>query len=264
MTPGRCNLCDQQTDLVNSDIWPRFGYKLYASDQTKGGVFADLKELKIHGERYTAPLFCKKCDNEVLSQYETKAAAWCRQFDQTPQNPRPYGKWLLPFLTSLSLRTVLNRFNPTKDQAVYSSPIRLWRHFLLGKRRDVMPYSQHLFIVFDRELSSHEGMCGWCNPRRGFVFTQFGPLWTVALLGRGGMSHRDLRTWDHSQISRDGGTIEPVSAWHEGKTITMELIKFLVERREVMLKKAVRFAEQQKERKEKKNRKAKTRENAKT
>jgi hypothetical protein len=236
-------------------MWPRFGYKLYAADQDKGGVFADLKESKIHGERYTQPLFCEKCDNETLSQHETKAAKWCREYDKTPESPRDYGTWLLPFLTSLSLRTVLCRSNPTKDEAIYRPAIRHWRHFLVGRRRDVMPYSQHLFIVFDRELGSHDGMCGWCNPKKGFVFTQFGPLWIVALLSRGNLSLRDLRAWDHSQISREGGTIEPVSAWHEGKTITMELIKFLFERREVMVKKAVQLVENENEREQKKKRK---------
>jgi hypothetical protein len=255
MTPGRCKLCDKQGDLVQSDIWPRFGYKLYAADQAKGGVFADLKELKIHGKRYTEPLFCQRCDNETLSQHEMKAADWCRKYDKMPQSPREYGEWLLPFVTSLSLRTVLHRSSPTKDEAMFRPAIRHWRHFLLRKRRDVLPYSQHLFIVFDRELDSHEGMCGWCNPRKRFVFTQFGPLWIVALLERGNLSLRDLRALDHSQLLRAGGTIEPVSAWHEGKTITMELIKFLVERRAVMLKKAVQLGEREKDRELKKKRK---------
>jgi hypothetical protein len=254
MTPGRCKLCDQQGNLIKSDIWPRFGYKLYAADQDQGGVFADLKQLRIHGKRYTESLFCEKCDNETLSQHETKAAAWCRKYGKTPQAPRDYGEWLLPFATSLSLRTVLSRSNPAKDEAIYRPAIRHWRHFLLGKRRNVLPYSQHLFIVFDRELGSHDGMCGWCNPKKRFVFTQFGPLWLVALLGRGNLSLRDLRTLDHSQISHAGGAIEPVSAWREGKTITMEHIRFLLERREVLLKKAVQFAEKEKDRELKKKR----------
>lgn len=257
MTPGRCKLCDQQGYLVQSDIWPRFGYKLYAADQAQGGVFADLKELRIHGKRYTEPLFCQKCDNETLSQHEKQAAEWCRVYDKTPQSPRDYGAWLLPFVTSLSLRTVLYRSNPTKDEAIYRPAIRHWRRFLLRKRRDVLPYSQHLFIVFDRELGSHDGMCGLCNPKHRFVFTQFGPLWIFALLERANLSLGDLRAWDHSQISCAGGTIEPVSAWHEGKTITMELINFLFERRETVLKKAVRFGEKEKEREQKKRRKIK-------
>jgi hypothetical protein len=100
-------------------------------------------------------------------------------------------------------------------------------------------------------------MCGWCNPKRGFVFTQFGPLWVFALLERGNLSLRDLRALDHSQISRAGGTIEPVSAWHEGKTITMKLINFLIERREVMLRKVSEFSDKEKEREKKKRRKVK-------
>jgi hypothetical protein len=254
MTPGRCKLCDQQRDLVDSDIWSRFGYKLYAADQAQGGVFADLKTLRIHGKRYTQPSFCQKCDNETLSQHEKKGAEWCREYDRMPQSPRAYGEWLLPFLTSLSLRTVLSASNSMKDEAIYRPAMRHWRHFLLSKRRDVLPYSQHLFIVFDRELGSHNGMCGWCNPKKRFVFTQFGPLWIFALLERGNLSLGDLRVWDHSQVSRVGGTIEPVSAWHEGKTITTELLKFLFERREIMLNKAVQFADREKERKQKKNR----------
>jgi hypothetical protein len=89
-------------------------------------------------------------------------------------------------------------------------------------------------------------MCGWCNTKEGFVFTQFGPLWIVALLGRAGLSLRDLRAWDHSRISAVEGTIAPVSAWHEGKTVTMGQIKFLFKRREVMIQKAVALAERQK------------------
>jgi hypothetical protein len=257
MTLGRCKLCDQQGDLVESHIWPQFGYKLYAADQARGGVFADLGELKIHGKQYKEPLFCRKCDNETLSQHEKHAAEWSRAYDPKPESPREYGEWLLPFLTSLSLRTVLYRSNPSNDEVLFRPAIRHWRHFLLGKRRDVLPYSQHLFIVFDRELGSHEGMCGWCNTKKQFVFTQFGPLWIVALLGRGHLSLRDLRVFDHSQISRMGGRIEPVSAWHEGKTITMDLIKFLFQRRDVMLRKAVQLGEKEKEREAKKKRRVK-------
>jgi hypothetical protein len=72
MTPGRCKLCNHRKDLVESDIWSRFGYKLYAADQDRGGVFADLKELRIQGKRYTEPMFCQECDNEALSQHERK------------------------------------------------------------------------------------------------------------------------------------------------------------------------------------------------
>jgi hypothetical protein len=119
MTPGRCKLCDRQTDLVESDIWSRFGYKLYAADQDHGGVFADFKELRIHGKRYAEPMFCQKCANQTLSQQEKKAAEWCRNYDKVRESPRDYGAWLLPFLTSLSLRTVLFRSNPVKDESLY-------------------------------------------------------------------------------------------------------------------------------------------------
>ena len=36
------------------------------------------------------------------------------------------------------------------------------------------------------------------------------------MLDRGNLSLGELRAWKHSQISRDGGAIEPVTAWREG------------------------------------------------
>ena len=252
MTRGKCRLCDSVGELVESHFWPRFGYKLYAADQSQGGVFADLKELKLHGKHFTEPLFCEKCDNETLSRHETKAAKWCRDLEKSPEAPALYDDWLLPFVTSLSFRTALYGSKSTVDEATFAPAVRLWRQFLLGKRGDVSPFSQHLFIVFDRELGSHDGMCMWPNPKNGFVFTQFGPLWIVGLLGRKHLSLQDLPAWQHSQILPMGGRILPVSEWRVGATITLEFCRFLVKRRVIVIKKAVEFVEKENERAQKK------------
>jgi hypothetical protein len=252
VTPGICQLCDRLGELVESDIWPRFGYKLYAADQSQGGVFADLHEMKLHGKRLTKPLFCKKCDNEALSRFENKAAKFCRELAKSPTSAIAYEDWLLPFLTSLSLRTILHEPPLPGDESAYRPAVRQWKQFILGKRGNVGLYSQHLFIVFDREAQSHMGMCGWRRADKNFVFTQFGPLWTVGILGRKKLSLREIRAWHHSQILPAAGTIHPVTKWHENVNVSSDFLYFLIERHHVAIQKAVEYTAKQKEKTAKK------------
>jgi hypothetical protein len=162
---GICNLCGQKSELLDSHVLPSFGYKRYVADQQKGGVFGDLSRLKFHGEQYTEPLFCAKCDNERISQCENEAARWLQRFEANPTAPTPYGEFLLKFTASLSLRWALCYLlkNPNANAAAVTPAIRCWKQFLLRNRADVAPYTQHAFLVFDPINGVHNGMGGCCT-----------------------------------------------------------------------------------------------------
>ncbi len=76
-----CHLCRNMSELQNSHIWSKFGYKRYVSNQEKGGSFVDLMESRKHNKQKTDKWFCKECEQQFEEGY---AANVLRQIEETP------------------------------------------------------------------------------------------------------------------------------------------------------------------------------------
>jgi hypothetical protein len=222
MQRGTCRLCGKFGDLVDGHIWPSFGYKRYVADQSKGGRFVDLALLDLSNRHHSRYWFCPKCDNERLSGLERYAGKFCAALERDKNATQTYGANLLPFVTSISLRAAMYdvecRNLPTGDRLFEA--LSRWKKFLLGKRNDVMPYSQHLFVVFGKGVDWHKTMGGEVFPNEQVILSQFGPLFIVSLLSRGGRSLAELREWDKSEVRPDGGEVRPITDWNIGQAIS--------------------------------------------
>jgi len=110
--------------------------------------------------------------------------------------------------------------------------MKRWKDYLLDKKSDVRPFSQHLFIVFDQELNHHKGLGGDLYLRGGLVLSHVGPLFMIGLFGRRGFSLSDLKLWNASELRPEGGEITALSEWHVGKggNISVKLYRLLKRR----------------------------------
>ncbi len=228
MPVGNCQLCGQRSDLVESHIWSRFAYKRYAADRAKGGQFLDLMERRLRNGQYKRFWFCLPCDRDRLGVSERYVSELCDRLEKQQADAFGYDDRLLRFATSISFRSALHsleRDQPRRAVEDVRAACRVWRSYLLGGRTHVRPYTQHLFVVFDREWGSHQGLGGQVFPVRRIVHSQIGPLFLIGLLSRAGISRRDLAVWDYSEIVPGGGTVKPVSEWVVGRTITPDLVR---------------------------------------
>jgi hypothetical protein len=230
MAVGICQLCGQKGEIVSSHVWPAFAYKRYVSDLSKGGQFLDLQTGKPNAQKqYTRPWFCERCDRDVLGKNEKYAAEFCDKLEKTPADVHSYDGCLLRFAVSISWRTVKSwgEVQRRSGDKMAGKASHRWKDYLRGKERHLGPYTQHLFIVFDRDASMHKGIGGGVFTAERLVLSQIGPLFIIGLLDRSHLSVADLDIWSHSKLLAEGGTIKPISAWRVGTELTLDCARFL-------------------------------------
>jgi len=233
---GPCKLCCNKRELVQSHIWSRFGYKRYTADLSKGGQFIDLREGRAHNKQYTEEWMCEECE-ERLGVAETYTAKWLSNLESQPDVPHQYDCRLVKFVASISWRTTLflDR-DPAIKSIHFNGAMKRWRQFLHDRKRTVLPYSQHVFPVFDRHTGLHKMLGGeLCED---FVISQLGPLLMVGLFNRPGSSPSEIKVWRASELNPGGGTVEPLQAWIVGRggNTPKSLIRRLVRRNELAAK----------------------------
>ncbi len=231
MPEGLCQLCGQEGVLRNGHVWPAWAYRDYVSELNRGGRFLHVGDGKLdnHPERYY--WFCPRCENETLGGLDRYASVLCRGIESAPDTPVSYDARLLQFAVSISWRTAkafIER-HATRVTPELRKACRHWKTYLLGRRRHVEPFSQHLFVVHDPSMERHHALGGNYFSKADFVFTQIGPLWIFGLVSRRNLSLKELKEWDQSKLSPSGGTIHRVTQWRVGKTITMKCMRFLCE-----------------------------------
>lgn len=242
-TPGQCRLCFQNGILQDSHIWPRFAYKDYVSDRNRGGQFVDLAELEVSNTQDQRPWFCWDCE-QTIGKAETQVAELVRKVGKAPTQFHAYDFQFARFCASVSLRFVMRHVedNPSARRlgAETKDACRHWREFLLGKRRDLRPFSQHAFVFdhpmgFERSLTGNVILAGPLIGPQGvpvaqvstsLTLTQIGPLLVVGLLGRSGMEAGDRRVWDASRVLPEGA-ITRTNTWLVGQTYTEDLRRVL-------------------------------------
>jgi len=186
---GNCRLCGRNRALKNSHIWSAFAYKSFVADQTKGGLFFDLspKRMRPTNRQHKAKWFCDDCE-QTIGRFESYASPLC---DCILKNgigeEHAYDGRLLGFFTSVSFRMFHFIYEDKQIDKVFLPALKTWRHFLLGKKNDVGPYSQHGFIVLGTDGPGV--MSGNVISEKGFVISRLGPFIIVGQLrSRNGMA----------------------------------------------------------------------------
>jgi hypothetical protein len=63
--------------------------------------------------------------------------------------------------------------------------------------------------------------------KEGVILLQLGPMFIFSILSRAGMSLRDVKMWEASLLSENGGVISPVQEWRVGKNIRLPAARLL-------------------------------------
>jgi hypothetical protein len=110
----------------------------------KGGQFADLHKQRLTYERYARHWFCEDCE-DILDKTEDYAARLLDIMARNPKKEQPYDERPLPFITSISWRSLklhVPRENPRAVEGRWDEA-RIWRWYLLGNLGGIKSYTQH-------------------------------------------------------------------------------------------------------------------------
>lgn len=225
---GTCRLCGMSTELIKGHVWPRFAYKHYVADQSRGGSFTNLAQRNVSNRQETRSWFCAICDNEDLSACEKYAADLCKTVAVDPERDVPYDAQFLRFSVSISWRAAMY-YQPfaidNYHRSILNPAIRSWRRFLQGGADAVMPYTQHVYLVPD---SVWDGVLGSeVFLRSKVVFTRIGPFMIAGVLDRSLWSTGEVHIWKGSEVLPSGGILAPTREWSVGQNITRPFFKEL-------------------------------------
>jgi hypothetical protein len=142
MVNGRYHLCGEARDLQESHVWPRFADKRFVADPAKGGQFADLHQQALTNEQHTRHWFCHDCE-EILSGAESYPARLLWRIGRDPETEHAYDGRLLPFVTSISWRS-LEYDVPGEHPRAAEGQWRAagaWRRYLRGRAGGIKAYT---------------------------------------------------------------------------------------------------------------------------
>ncbi|UCE59092.1 MAG: hypothetical protein JSU63_16810 [Phycisphaerales bacterium] len=199
--------------------------KKYVSDVDHGGGFLDLEGMRVTNRQLKRAWFCGECDNEVLSKTENYAARFCERIEGDPTTAHIYDEHLLRFAVSISWRVAkgcMEESTSQQEREMLKKPSRRWKEFLRDERPNILPYSQHLFVVFDNTGGLHKALRGAPFFDERLLLSQVGPLFLVGLLDRTHLSLKDIAVWGRSEIDPAGGTLSAISEWRVGENVTEE------------------------------------------
>lgn len=214
---GKCHLCGNMRELKNSHVWPQLAYWRYVSDQSKGGRFADLFTMTLHGRQYKRPWLCCCCEQR-LSDSERPIASLLDRLETDPHADQAYDEHLLRFATSVSWRT-LKLFYDNMDNAAIESiwkAAKYWKHYLRGSRPGINPYTQHIYVINDNPHGFNKMVGGHVFEAQSLVFSQIGPLLIVGHMKPETLLTGDRAIWRRSQLSSSGGMLVPLRKWITG------------------------------------------------
>lgn len=229
-------MCGQKSEIVESHVWPRFAYKAYASDLDRGGEFVDLMKMRPHNWQYKFNWFCSQCEGRFSENY---ASRFCRNLADGDLPEYEYDIQLLSFLVSVSFRLVKFVYGTRLlDDAVIPA-MKAWKDFLLGKKRDVGQFTQHLFVLG----GGPQALGCKLDGERRYIYGMIGPLHLFGVLNRRSLGLSELRVLDQSRVLVRGGTLQPVTQFRVGTNITMSLMKYLCKIEKGMFNKVQLFEE---------------------
>jgi hypothetical protein len=226
---GFCQLCAEWKSLRHSHVYPAFAYKRFVSDLTAGGSFADLAELRRHNRQFKHYWFCNNCESRFG---ETETAAWLEAIPSAAPSAT-YGPHLFTYAVSVMLRCALReRQDGTVSQqykSALSAPIKVWREYLLGKRKGVGVHTVHGFLAGQDENDAAwpTGLGGQVAYAEDLVITRTGPLVVFGLLAKTNLSVTEAKRWSATEISPSGGNILVVRKSDNYAGITLQMANTL-------------------------------------
>jgi hypothetical protein len=214
MIKGLCHLCIEPGLLRDSHVWPALAYRRYVTNPGGGGRFLDLHEQEIRFEQYTRNWFCEGCEG-ILQKSEDYAARFLDRMAKNPKAEHSYDRRLLPFVTSISWRSL--KFHSAGDHPrSVEGPwkaARAWRRYLYGRQGNLGAYTQHVFNIIGNPFGLDKMLGGAVPDKKGLVLSQIGPLIIVGILEPEKLTPEERAVWGNSKVHSSGGVIKPTLDW---------------------------------------------------
>jgi hypothetical protein len=153
--------------------------------------------------------------------------------DRSPKSEHPYDARLLPFITSISWRSLKFHVPGEHPRAVEGQwqAARIWRRYLLRKSGGTKSYTQHVFNIIDNPFGLDMMLGGAVPGRSGLVLCQIGPLIMVGLLDPQNLTPEERAIRDNSRVRASGGVIKPIVNWRTWRTGKGQAHKHTITRR---------------------------------
>jgi hypothetical protein len=243
MQPGKCHLCGKSKDIEDSHVWPAFAYKRFVANLEKGGQFADLHKRELTNDQYTRYWFCRGCE-EILGRAEDYAARLLSRMERNPKKEHAYDERLLPFITSISWRSLKFHVPGEHPRAVEGQwkAARIWRRYLLGKPGGIKSHTQHVFNIIDNPFGLDKMLGGALISKAGLVISQIGPLIMVGHLKPETLTPEERAVWDNSKVHASGGVIKPLVNWKTWRNGKGQAHRHTITRRFTLLLKSFELA----------------------
>jgi hypothetical protein len=213
MISGSCHLCGEQKLLKDSHVWSKLAYRRYITNPGEGGKFVDLQEGRLSNRQYTRYWFCEVCEG-ILGKSEDYAARFLDRMAKDPKKEHPYDERLLPFIVSISWRSLKFHTPGDHPRGVEGQwdAARAWRRYLLGEG-GIKSYTQHVFNIIDNPFGLDKMLGGALISKAGLVISQIGPLIIVGILEPEKLTPEERAVWGNSQVRPLGGVIKPLVEW---------------------------------------------------
>jgi hypothetical protein len=160
---GICRLCEQDGELQESHIIPKFVF----AHQKKTSATGFLRSSEVINRRAQDGtkdhMLCKSCE-KMLNEWETPFAAkiYHPWFNREAVE-LPYGPWMLKFAVSVSWRTLTwymdysaGKVTHTEEaEALISDALQTWKRFMFDEIPNPREYEQHMLLLDTMEGATH-------------------------------------------------------------------------------------------------------------
>ena len=217
---GKCRLCGVEGELHDGHISPKFGYRRYITGQ--GGRYFDCVKDKFETKQRTEYMFCHECETIRTGSLDSWGARFLAGFETEPYLPHVYhDEQFLRWAVSLSLRALISEdLNHPERLPAAREAMEQWKHYLLGRKLSVGPFTQHAFLRYFEEASHYQRLLDWDYfPEEGLTFFQMGPLVAFGLTRQANWCKKDKDAADASMVKRDGGYILRFDDYEAGVNI---------------------------------------------
>lgn len=163
-----CALCGRKAKLCNSHPIPKFVVD-WMKESSYAGYIRDPNEPnKPLQDIPHPPKLCSDCEGSLGKSEQCFAERIFKPFVFQEASEFDYEEWLLRFAVSISWRRVagaqfLAGEVTEKTRLRFLEAERIWRDYLLGKRTDAGPYTQHLLLWQEPDDDATQS---WRNPMR--------------------------------------------------------------------------------------------------
>lgn len=169
MIHSKCALCGKQGNIKQSHIIPKFALKWIKNTSATGYLASAVDGARRIQDGIKLRLLCDDCEQRFSKPEKYFAEKIFYTFHKHARS-FAYDERLEYYATSLSWRALkLSYSEATRGQPKFAAAVdraeACWREFLLGKRRSISPYENHLIFLGDNTDLTGSSSAIWYGTR---------------------------------------------------------------------------------------------------